>query len=37
MTAADMQNATDMINDAWNLGGAATEQDFDNYVLNFAG
>ena len=36
MSAADLQNATDMIHDAWNLGGAATEQDFDNYVLNKA-
>ncbi|HMK47264.1 MAG TPA: MMPL family transporter, partial [Methanocella sp.] len=37
MSVADMQNATDMIHDAWNLGGMATEQDFDKYVLDKAG
>ena len=36
MSAADLQNATDMIHDAWNIGPAATKQDFDNYVLNKA-
>ncbi len=37
MSAPDLQNATRMIHDAWSLGGAATKQDFDNYVLQFAG
>ena len=36
MSAADLQNATDMIHDAWNIGPAATKQDFDNYVLDKA-
>ena len=36
MSVADLQNATDMIHDAWNIGPAATKQDFDNYVLNKA-
>ena len=37
MSASDLQNATDLIHDAWNIGGTATEQDFNNYVLNKAG
>jgi RND superfamily putative drug exporter len=37
MSASDLQNATDLIQDAWNMGGTATEQDFNSYVLNKAG
>ncbi|HTY90556.1 MAG TPA: efflux RND transporter permease subunit [Methanocella sp.] len=36
MSASDLQNATDMLHDAWNLGPSATEQNFDNYVLSKA-
>ena len=36
MSSSDLQNATDIIHDAWNLGPAATKQDFDSYVLNKA-
>lgn len=36
MSAADMHNASDMIHDAWSLGGQATRQDFDSYVLKKA-
>jgi RND superfamily putative drug exporter len=34
MSISDLQNATDLIHDAWGLGPSATKQDFDNYVLN---
>ncbi len=36
MTASELQNATDIIRDAWDLGPTATEQDFDAYVLKKA-
>ncbi len=36
MSASDLQNATDVIQDAWNIGPTATKQDFDNYVLQKA-
>jgi RND superfamily putative drug exporter len=36
MSASDLQNATDMINEAWNIGGTAIAQDFDNWVLQFS-
>ncbi|HTX43087.1 MAG TPA: MMPL family transporter [Methanocella sp.] len=36
MSASDLQNATDVIHDAWNLGGTATKQDFDSYVVKKA-
>ncbi len=36
MSASDLQNATDMIHDAWNIGPTATKQDFDSYVLQKA-
>jgi len=36
MSQSDLQNATDVIRDAWSLGPSATKQDFDSYVLNKA-
>ncbi|HTX43860.1 MAG TPA: multidrug RND transporter, partial [Methanocella sp.] len=36
MSRADLQNASDLIHDAWNLGPSATKQDFDSYVLSKA-
>jgi RND superfamily putative drug exporter len=36
MSRSDLQNVTDLIRDAWNIGPAATKQDFDNYVLTKA-
>lgn len=37
MSAADLQNAEDVIRDAWSLGRTATKQDVDKYVMNKAG
>ncbi|BAI62986.1 conserved hypothetical protein [Methanocella paludicola SANAE] len=37
MTESDLKNATDVMQDAWNMGPSATKQDFDNYVLTKAG
>jgi RND superfamily putative drug exporter len=36
MSASDLQNASDLMHDAWNLGSSATKQDFDVYVLKKA-
>jgi RND superfamily putative drug exporter len=36
MSVSDLKNATDMIHEAWNIGGTATEQDFNSYVLQTA-
>jgi RND superfamily putative drug exporter len=36
MSATDLKNATDLLQDAWNIGPTATKQDFDGYVLKKA-
>lgn len=36
MSTSDLQNATDLMHDAWNIGPSATKQDFDAYVLKKA-
>ena len=36
MSASDLQNATDVIHAAWDIGPTATKQDFDSYVLQKA-